>query len=187
MSRPAVFLDRDGTLIEEKNYLARPEDVRLLPGVPAAVVKLRRAGFACVVVTNQSGIGRGMFGEKEFLSVHEEMLRQLEQADAAIDGMYYCPLAPRTSDKTAIDHEDRKPGPGMLRRAAREMDLDLESSWMVGDSASDILAGRHAGCKGGILLRTGHDIQGSLPHLRDGDLVVDDLLTAAAWIVGEHG
>jgi histidinol-phosphate phosphatase family protein len=185
--RPAVFLDRDGTLIEEKNYLARPEQVRVLPGVPEALVMLRSAGFACVVVTNQSGVGRGLFTEQDLHTVNEEMVRQLRQAGATIDGLYYCCIAPRIKDKTIIEHTHRKPGPGMLLQAVHELGLDLSRSWMVGDSASDILAGRHAGCRANILLRTGHDILSSLACLGDNDVVLDDLLAAAQWIIARAG
>ena len=183
--RAAVFLDRDGTLIEEKCYISRPEQVRLLPGAVQSLAMLRQAGFACVVVTNQSGLGRGMFTEADLLAVHDELTRQLRLAGVGLDGLYHCPVAPLVKDKTAIEHPDRKPGPGMLQRAARDLNLDLAASWMVGDSASDILAGRNAGCRGGILLRTGHDVLSSLAHLGENDLVVDDLLTACQWIL--HG
>ena len=181
--RSAVFLDRDGTLIEEKCYISRPEQVRLLPGTAQALTMLRQAGFACVVVTNQSGLGRGMFTEADLQAVHDEMNRQLRQAGVELDGLYHCPFAPQTSDKTVIEHPDRKPGPGMLLRAARELNLDLPSSWMVGDNASDILAGRNAGCRGGVLVRCGHDVTSSLAHLGDNDTVVDDMLAATRWIL----
>src|SRR5437867_3076996 len=105
--RPAVFLDRDGTLIEEKNYLSRPEQVRLLPGVAAALGQLRQAGFACVVTTNQSGLGRGLFTETDLLAVNAEMNRQLHEAGAALDGLFWCPVVPRGSDKTIVEHPDR--------------------------------------------------------------------------------
>jgi D-glycero-D-manno-heptose 1,7-bisphosphate phosphatase len=181
--RRAVFLDRDGTLIEEKNYIARPDQVRLLPGTIEALSLLSRAGFACVVVTNQSGIGRGLFTEADLQAIHDEMNRQLGAAGIMLDGLYHCPIAPQISDKTIIEHPDRKPGPGMLLRAAQELNLDLANSWMVGDSISDILAGRNAGCRGGILLRSGHDIACSPIHLGDNDMVFDDLLMAANWIL----
>ena len=181
--RPAIFLDRDGTLIEERSYIARPDQVVLLPGVPQALAILQKAGFALVMVSNQSGLGRGLFTETDLHAVHAEMLRQLHQAEASLDALYWCPIAPQSSDKTFIEHPDRKPGPGMLLRAARELHLDLARSWMVGDSASDILAGRNAGCLASILLRTGHDIISSLAHLGDRDLVVDDLAAAVEWIL----
>lgn len=181
--RRAVFLDRDGTLIEEKNYLAKVEQVRVLPGVGQALADLRRAGFVCVVTTNQSGLGRGYFTEVDLAVVHEEMRRQLRGEGVEIDAIYHCAVAPRVNDKTTVEHPERKPGPGMLLRAAGEMDLDLAASWMVGDSISDILAGRLAGCRGGILVRTGHDVLSSLALLRDREIVVDDLLTASRWIL----
>jgi D-glycero-D-manno-heptose 1,7-bisphosphate phosphatase len=183
--RSAVFLDRDGTLIEEKCYISRPDQVQLLPGAAQGLTMLRSAGFACVVVTNQSGIGRGMFTEADMRAVHDEMYRQLRQAGTELDGVYHCPIAPRVSDQTVIDHPERKPGPGMLLRAAQELDLDLSSSWMVGDKTCDVLAGRNAGCRGGILLRSGHDILASLAHLGDNDVVLDDLLAAAHWILNK--
>jgi len=185
MPRPAVFLDRDGTLIEERNHISRPEQVALLPGTAPTLSLLRQAGFLCVVVTNQSGIGRGLFSEVELRAVHEEMCRQLQGAGVVLDGLYHCPIAPKIKDKSVIEHPDRKPGPGMLLRAARELDIDLAESWIVGDTASDILAGRNAGCRGGILLRSGHDVLASLAYLGDRDVVVDDLPAAARWIL--HG
>ncbi len=183
MPRSAVFLDRDGTLIEEKCYLSRPEQVFLLPGTAESLCKLREAGYACVVVTNQSGIGRGLYTETDMRAVNEEMFRQLRQGGTDLDGLYFCPVAPQGDDKTVIEHPDRKPGPGLLLRAGREMDLDIASSWMIGDSISDILAGRHAGCRGGVLLRTGHDIADALAHLGAHDKVVDDLPAAVSWIL----
>jgi D-glycero-D-manno-heptose 1,7-bisphosphate phosphatase len=180
---PAVFLDRDGTLIEERSYPKDPDQVQLLPGAAAAVRRLRSAGFACVVVTNQSGVGRGLLTEAQMHAVNDEMQRQLRAADIQLDGLYCCTLAPRTSDQTAIEHLDRKPGPGMLLRAARELQLDLEASWVVGDSVSDILAGRHAGCRGQILVRTGHDLAEALAFLGDGVPVLNDLAEAADFIL----
>ena len=181
--RSAVFLDRDGTLIEESCYISRPEQVQLLPGTAEALAMLCEAGFACVVVTNQSGLGRGMFTEADLQAVHDEMNRLLRQAGVELDGLYHCPIAPKVSDKTIIEHPDRKPGPGMLQRAARDLNLDIPSSWMVGDNASDLLAGRNAGCRGGILLRCGHDVTPSLAHVGDKDVVLDDMLAAARWIL----
>ncbi len=128
-SRPAVFLDRDGTLNVECGHLTRPEQMQLLPGAAAALRGARGAGFACVVVTNQSAVGRGLLTEADLRRIHDEMLRQLHAEDAALDGLYHCPAAP------PADHPERKPAPGMLLRAARELGLDLARSWMIGDSA----------------------------------------------------
>lgn len=153
--RPAVFLDRDGTLIAHVHFLSDPAGVRLLPGASVSLKRLREAGFACVVVTNQSGIGRGMFGEAELQAVNEEIARRLAAEGASLDGSYFCPELPSSDDPTVVDHPDRKPGPGMLLRASRELGLDLSASWMVGDMISDVLTGVNAGCRGSVLVRTG--------------------------------
>jgi histidinol-phosphate phosphatase family protein len=181
--RRAVFLDRDGTLIEERSYPAHADQVRLLAEAAPAVERLRRAGFACVVVTNQSGVGRGMLSEAQMHAVNDEMQRQLRVAGTQLDGLYFCTFAPAGTDKTAIEHPDRKPGPGMLLQAAREMDLDLAGSWVVGDSISDVLAGRNAGCRGQILVHTGHDLAEALAILGSNVLVVDDVGEAADFIL----
>jgi D,D-heptose 1,7-bisphosphate phosphatase len=153
--RPAVFLDRDGTLIEQVHYLSDPTRVRLLPGTAEALRRLHGAGFARVVVTNQSAIGRGMLSEPQLHLIHDEMNRQLGAEGTSVDAIYFCPEVPSGDDRTAVEHGDRKPGPGMLIRAAEELDLDLGHSWMVGDMISDLLAGINAGCRGSILVRTG--------------------------------
>ncbi|MFO0954454.1 MAG: HAD-IIIA family hydrolase [Isosphaeraceae bacterium] len=155
--RPAVFLDRDGTLIKHVHYLSDPADVALLPGVARALQRLRAAGYALVVVSNQSGVGRGMFTEDRLHEIHEEMNRQLALEGAEVDAIYYCTQPPPGDgvDRTAVDHPDRKPGPGMLYRASAGLGLDLDASWMVGDMVSDVLAGVNARCKGSVLLRCG--------------------------------
>lgn len=182
-SRPAVFFDRDGTLIESVHYLARPEQVRLLPGAAAAIRRLRGAGYACVVVTNQSAIGRGLLSEEGLALVHAELVRQLAEEDADLDAIYHCPVVPASDDRAAVEHPDRKPGPGMLLRAAADLELDLGESWMVGDMLSDVLAGHRAGCRGNVLVRTG------LPTCEAGIVAgvryqtADDLTAAADLIL----
>jgi D-glycero-D-manno-heptose 1,7-bisphosphate phosphatase len=146
VKRPAVFLDRDGTLIEDCKYLHDPARVRILPGVADGLRRLRAAGFVCVVVTNQSGIGRGMFAEADYHRVHAEMLRRIADEGASLDAAYFCPAAPAASE--ADEHPDRKPSAGMLLRAAADLDLDLPRSWAVGDAPRDVEAGRRAGCRG---------------------------------------
>lgn len=183
MSRPAAFLDRDGTLIEDIPYLADPALVRLAPGAVEALKLLRQAGFACVVATNQSGVGRGLITLEQLALIHREMERQLTEAGTALDGIYWCTHVPQLDDKTVVEHVDRKPGPGMLLRAARDLNLDLTESWIVGDQLSDMLAGRNAGCKGGILVRSGHDVRPTLEVLGNDTLVADDLAAAAKAIV----
>lgn len=155
MPRRAAFLDRDGTLIELVHHLADPAKVRLLPGAGAAVRELRAHGLACVLVTNQSAIGRGLLTTEGLYEVHAELLRQLAEEGTELDGFYFCPVEPKVKDPTVIEHPDRKPGPGMLLRAARELELDLASSFMIGDTISDVLAGHNAGCRS-ILVRTGY-------------------------------
>lgn len=185
--RPAVFLDRDGTLIEDTHYLVDPRHVRLLRGAAEALRRLQAAGFACVVVTNQSAIARGMLTEDGLRRVHEELSRQLAERGTALDGFYYCPEAPGADDPTVVEHPDRKPGPGMLLRAAAELGLDLGASWMIGDAISDALAGRNAGCRGSILVRTGrrpHEITGDGAQ---GFPVCADLLEAIGLILDQTG
>lgn len=181
--RAAVFLDRDGTLIEHVHYLNDPKQVRLLPGGPEAVRNLQALDFACVVVTNQSAVGRGMLTLEGLDEIHREMHRQLAEHGVQLDGVYFCPVAPTSGDRTSIDHPDRKPGPGMLLRAARDLVLDLERSWMIGDMYSDVLAGRNAGCRGTVLVRTGPERD--VPAAEEDpaiDYVADDLLDAARII-----
>lgn len=151
----AVFLDRDGTLIDLVHHLTDPNDVRLIAGAGAAIRALRDAGWHVIVVTNQSVIGRGKLTEAGLDRVHAEMARQLAEHGTQVDGIIFCPLAPTVKDPTVIEDEMRKPGPGMLTQAARKIGLDLAASWMVGDTVSDMLAGRNAGCHT-VLVRTGY-------------------------------
>ena len=114
LHRPAIFLDRDGTIIEHVHYLSDPAMVRLLPGAAEALTRFRRAGFSRVLVTNQSAIGRGMFTAERLDQIHTEMNRQLAARGATIDAVYYCPDVPTGDDRTVVENSDRKPGPGML-------------------------------------------------------------------------
>ena len=155
--RPAIFLDRDGTVIEHVHYLSDPAMVRLLPGVAEALTRFRRAGFTRVLVTNQSAIGRGMFTTERLDEIHTEMYRQLAACGATVDAVYYCPDVPIGDDRTVVEKSDRKPGPGMLLRAAADLRLDLGASWMIGDLISDVLAGENAGCRT-ILLESGQSL-----------------------------
>jgi D-glycero-D-manno-heptose 1,7-bisphosphate phosphatase len=148
MSYKAVFLDRDNTLIEDPGYISDPSLVKLLPGVEQAVRSLSGAGYKIVVVTNQSGIARGLLTEETLAKIHAEMTRQVEAHGVKLDGVYYCPFHPEgTVERYAVDSDLRKPKPGMLLQAARDLDIDLRESWMVGDSPRDIEAGQRAGCR----------------------------------------
>jgi histidinol-phosphate phosphatase family protein len=139
--RPALFLDRDGTLIADVGYPRDPAGVRLLPGCPEALRRLARAGFALVIVSNQSGVGRGLFSRAEAEAVHAEVVRRFAGAGVSFDGAYYCYHAPDEGCGC------RKPAPGLLLRAAAELDLELTHSFMVGDKAIDVEAGAAAGCR----------------------------------------
>ncbi|QDV39611.1 HAD-IIIA family hydrolase [Tautonia plasticadhaerens] len=184
-SRPAVFLDRDGTVIEHVHYLRDPAEVRLLPGAAGALRRLAEAGFACVLATNQSAVGRGMMTPDDLDRVHEELARQLWGEGIMLAAVESCPAVPVGPDRTVVEQFDRKPGPGMLVRAAGRLGLDLNESWMIGDAISDVLAGVNAGCRGSILVRTGLGVapgEAGLPISFD---VADDLAAAADRILDD--
>ena len=147
-ARRAVFLDRDGTIIEDADYLTEPGQIRILPGVPDALRRLREAGFLLVVVTNQSAIARGWLTEEGLALIHAELDRRLEAEGAAVDAYYHCPHLP---DGDATGHAQtcdcRKPAPGLFLRAAREWCIDMARSYAVGDAERDVEAGRTAGCR----------------------------------------
>jgi len=148
MAGKAVFVDRDKTLIEDPGYIGDPKDVKLLPGVELAIRSLHQGGYKVIVVTNQSGVARGLLTEQTLQAIHAEMRRQLRAKGVHLDGVYYCPYHPAgTVEKYARDSDLRKPKPGMLLKAAADMDVDLTASWMVGDSARDVEAGARAGCR----------------------------------------
>ncbi len=155
MTRKAAFLDRDGTIIELVHHLTDPADVQLIDGAGQAIRRLRDAGWKVIVITNQSVIGRGKLTEAGLADVHKVMAAQLAAHGAQVDGLYFCPLAPAQKDQRVIEDPMRKPGPGMLLEAARDHGLALARSWMVGDSLSDMLAGRNAGCRS-LVVRTGY-------------------------------
>jgi D-glycero-D-manno-heptose 1,7-bisphosphate phosphatase len=178
--RPAVFLDRDGTIAEEVGYLNHASRFRMFPFAAAAIRRLNSAGLPVIVVTNQSGVGRGYFPESLVHTVHELMAQQLATAGAHLDAIYYCP-------HTSADGCDcRKPKPGLLQRAAREHSLDLGASFVVGDRYGDVELGQRAGCSG-VLVRTGYGA-GELEWRSakwpvPPDFVADDLTSAADWIL----
>jgi len=183
--RPAVFLDRDGTLIEHVPYLSDAAMVSLLPGAAEALKRLRRAGFARVLVTNQSAIGRGMLALNQLDEIHTELNRQLALQGATIDGIYYCPDAPKNNDRTVVENPDRKPGPGMLLRAAADLNLNLGASWMVGDLISDVLAGLNAGCKS-ILVQSGQTSQTEADTVAGLAPIAPDLAAAVDLILDDR-
>jgi len=166
----AVFFDRDGTLIEEAHYCADPARVKLLPGVPAALRRLKDAGFLTFVITNQSGIGRGLITEAQYRAVEAEMLRQA--GAGLIDAVYFCADTPEQASLR------RKPEPGMVLEAAAEYEIDLAASFLIGDKAADIECGRRAGART-ILVRTGY---GASQHC-EADHVAADAAAAVDWLL----
>jgi D-glycero-D-manno-heptose 1,7-bisphosphate phosphatase len=178
--RPAVFLDRDGTIAEEVGYLNHISRFRMFPFAAEAIRRLNQGGLAVIVATNQSGVGRGYFPEALVHTVHELMTQQLTAAGARLDAIYYCP---HTSADTC---ESRKPKPGMLERAAREHALDLKRSFVVGDRSGDIELARNVGARS-ILVRTGYG-EGELAWhaskwATQPDYVSPTLTEAADWIL----
>ena len=174
----AVFLDRDGTLIEERNYLCRPEDVVVFPGAGPALKRLLDQGFKLFIVSNQSGVGRGYFTLADVERVNQRLLAELAHAGVHFEKIYVAPEAPDTPSR------GRKPSPQFLFDARDEFGLNLAHSYLVGDKLIDLQAGWNAGVKKCILVRTGYgaDLEGQSPEALAAAVVVDDLPAAADWI-----
>lgn len=186
-TKKAVFLDRDNTLIEDPGYISDPSGVKMLPGVAPAVKSLSQAGFKVIMVTNQSGIARGLLTEEALQKIHSELRRQLAESGAHLDGIYFCPFHPEGSvEGYAIDSELRKPRPGMLLKAAKDHDIDLSASWMVGDSPRDAEAGQRAGCRTIRLRVQSMQVQGDgQDEDAQADFTVRNLVEAAKIILRE--
>lgn len=180
--RRAVFADRDGTIIEDRHYIADPADVALIPGSPEALIRLRALGFSLVVVTNQSGIGRGLYTLADYRRVAAETDRQLDRSGLVVDATYFCTDAPGGDPETTC----RKPSPVLYRRAAQDLGLDLAGSYYVGDKLSDVLPAAALGGTG-ILVRTGHgaaeEEKAGKGDGRGGDWLVADNLASAAQLI----
>lgn len=158
--RGALFLDRDGTIVEEVGHLRDPDEVRLVAGAAAAIAAANAAGLLVVIVTNQSGIGRRLFGWEDFAAVQERMAASLAAEGAVIDAVLACPHHARALPPyDHPDHPARKPNPGLLLAAAEALPIDLARSWIVGDRAGDIGAGRNAGLAGGLQVATGYGLE----------------------------
>ncbi len=180
-ARPAVFVDRDGTLIQEREYLSDPAGVEMVPGAMDAVRALKDGGFAVVLVTNQSGIARGLYTLEDYEAVAARVDEVLREHGAPVDGTYFCPHHPEVTGEC----DCRKPGTGMYQAAARELDLDLARSYYVGDKVTDVLPGIALGGVT-ILVRTGYgaEHEASVP----GDThVVQNLSAATQLILGASG
>ncbi len=170
--KPAVFLDRDGTLMHEVNYCSHPDQVILVAGAKEALERLRQAGYLLIIVTNQSGIGRGLLSEDDFKAVQTEVYRQL--GDGVIQQTYYCPDLPGSSSTR------RKPSPKMVLEATREHGIDISHSWFIGDKDIDMVCGKRAGV-GTILVKTGY---GASEDTQSADHVADSIVEAVDIILG---
>jgi D-glycero-D-manno-heptose 1,7-bisphosphate phosphatase len=185
--KPAVFLDRDGTIIEDVGFLRRLDQIAPFPWSVDAIRALNRAGLAVVVTTNQAGIARGMFTEAFVQETHRELERRLEAGKARVDAYYYCPHHPTKGvvAEYARVCDCRKPGSGMVERAARDLGLDPTRSFVVGDTWLDVGMARAAGGRG-ILVRSGAGAEQERtmkPADLDADAIVDNLAAAASWIL----
>lgn len=173
----AVFLDRDGTIARDVHYCRRVEDFEILPRVPEAIRLLNQEGYKVVVITNQSGIARGYFSEATLSLIHHEMITILEQGGAHIDAVYVCPHHP---DEGC---DCRKPSPALIIRAAADIGIALERSYMIGDDPKDVQAGRAAGCRTILLTadpaQQGEELQGICDH------AAADLFDAVGWLSKE--
>ena len=185
LMRPAVFVDRDGTLIEERGYLDRVEQIELFPWTPDAVRLLNRAGFAVVVITNQSAVARGIIDERFVGEVHAALDARLAAGSATIDRYYFCPHHPdAVIERYRCVCRCRKPGPAMIEQACRELAIDLPRSVTVGDKWLDVACGQAAGTRS-ILVRTGCGA-GEEAHPPEGaraDVILNNLMEAAGWIL----
>lgn len=178
--RRAVFLDRDGTILVEKEYLADPDQAELVPGAADALRRLAEAGFALVVVTNQSGIARGLYDVAAYEAVAARMDELLAQHGVRIDASYFCPHHPDFGPAC----DCRKPGTALFENAARELDLDFASSWLIGDRMRDLEAAPALGAKG-VLVRTGYGEGEAAGAAEAGIPIARDLREAATLVLGE--
>ena len=174
----AVFIDRDGVLIRDADYLATTDGLSVFKGSAPALKLLRKAGFKIVIVTNQSGVARGYFTEAAVRKIHAELRRRLARAGAKWDARYYSPHGPDSG------HAWRKPGTGMLLAAKKKLGLDLKGSYLIGDKTSDIECARRAGCAS-VLVRTGNGGKDKAYKVKP-TVVRRDILSAARWIVEKN-
>jgi len=187
----AVFLDRDGTVNEEVGYLHKLDELRLIPGAGAAIKRLNEAGLKVVLVTNQSGIARGYFSESQLHDIHVRLEQMLSSEGARLDAIYYCPHHPSAGNSHYTrDCDCRKPGTGLIDRAARDLEIDVRQSFVVGDKWSDVELGQRAGAHS-ILVRTGYgsadEKRARPPHRVEPDFIAHTISEAADWIIKQVG
>lgn len=181
--KPAAFIDRDGVLNEERGFVYRIADFAFIPGAVDALRQLQTAGYLLVVVTNQSGIARGLYTEEDYLRLTAHMQKQLLAADIQLDSVEYCPHLPDASvARYRVDCNCRKPGSAMLDRAIEKLSIDAPASILIGDRASDLQAGRAAGVGRCMLVRSGKPLTASDMQLADA--VYDDLAACVAYVLG---
>lgn len=181
MTKAAVFLDRDGTLNVDKGYVHRMEDWEWIPGAIGAITALKKAGFLVIVITNQAGIARDYYDEADMNNLHAIINMELQKHGATIDGFYHCPHHPEFGEEREC--ECRKPMPGMIYEAERDLDIDLDHSWLVGDKASDIQAGLAAGVRS-ILVLTGYG-NADRALLGSDNICVADIAAASRYIISQ--
>jgi D-glycero-D-manno-heptose 1,7-bisphosphate phosphatase len=187
--RPAVFFDRDGTLNEDVGYLDRLDRLRFYPYATDALRVLARAGYALVVVTNQAGIALGIIDEPIVEGIHAHITGRLAQAGVRLDGIYYCPHHPTAKvERYRTECDCRKPKPGMVRRAAHDLQLDLTRSFVVGDRWLDVGVANAVGARG-LLVRSGYGAteEAHRPDGVEAVAVVDHAMAAASWILRNGG
>jgi D-glycero-D-manno-heptose 1,7-bisphosphate phosphatase len=179
----ALFLDRDGTINREVDYLSRVEDLELIPGTAERIAEAQRAGWKIVVITNQSGIARGILTEADLTDLHEALSRELSEKGASVDLYKFCPHHPDLGEpRYRKDCECRKPKPGMYLEAIAELDIDVTQSWCVGDSLRDLEAAKRAGIAKCVLVETGKGAA-QRDGLAEGDMLCPDLPAAIAAIL----
>jgi D-glycero-D-manno-heptose 1,7-bisphosphate phosphatase len=183
--RKAIFIDKDGTLIVDVPYNIDPEKIRLTDNCITGLLKLQQRGYLLLIVSNQSGVARGYFEEGELAKVEQRIMEMLIKETILLNGFYYCPHHPEgTSKEYAIECDCRKPQPGMLIKAAEELGIDLNSSWMIGDILNDVEAGKRAGCRS-ILIDNGNETEWLLNNWRVPAARVKNIDQAADFILNQ--
>ena len=184
--KPAVFLDRDGTINVDKHYLHKVEDFEFIPGVVQAIKTLKNAGYSVIVVTNQSGIARDYFSLDDVARLHAHIQKELATAGTGIDAFYICPHHPEKGlGKFRKECDCRKGQPGLLFQASADLGIDLQRSFMVGDKLADIEAGENAGCQP-ILVLTGYGQESRLRIDESRAIICEDLASAVGVILGNN-
>ncbi len=186
-NRRAVFLDRDGTINVEKNYLYRKEDFQFIPGVPEAISLLKDNGYLVIVVTNQAGVARGMYAEQQVEALHGYINSELRMWNTSIDGFYYCPHHPTAGiGRYRVKCSCRKPAVGLFEQSCADYNIEKDGSWMIGDNQSDIKAGKNFGLKT-VLVRTGYGRGLEQDGYHEFDYIADDLYAAVTEIILRNG